>query len=390
MVESIIKSKYILEGQNLELKEDRYILVEDNVIKEIDSIDNLEKYNLSEYDVIDLGEKYLLPGLIECHTHLVMSATEPGHLETVANLNEAEMAINSLHYLKLDLNSGITTSRSLGDKNDIEFTMKRLVASGRVAGPDLYISGSAIRSTNGFSYLGIPHNGPEEVRKTIRENFLKGADYVKLFTTPGMLNPGQTFIPSNLSKDEIKIAVDEAHRQGKFVVAHCIGGQALKDCVESGVDVLEHLYFVSDEDIKLLKDSDVWIGYTSGIYLDEGREEFLSDQTIRKVRYYRENVRNNLTKLIRSNIKFALGTDAYHGNLYKEAIIANELGADKLQCLLGMTVNAAKSCQIDDIKGQLTEGYNADIIAVNTNPLSDLNSLANVNFVMKGGKIYKK
>lgn len=257
-------------------------------------------------------------------------------------------------------------------------------------GPRLLAAGIGMKGSHGAGHIGMPHCGAGEIRHTCRENLKKGADLLKLFITPGVPEPASTFVPSFLSLEEISTAVSEGARLGIPTAAHCIGGQGLKDCIDGGVDVIEHMYMAAEQDVERLAASRCVVDLTSGIFLDPSREEFLSPANALKVRLNRSRVRENVARIIKARLPFVLGTDAYHGFLYREVGYAVELGADPVTAIQGVTSRAARVCRLEDRIGKLENGMEADIIAVEGNPLEDVSRLSQVGLVMKGGVVYRQ
>lgn len=387
MKKKLIMAKNILVGKELNAKENLVIIINGNKIEKI--ISKEEVKNLEEFEIINLGDMTVLPGLIECHNHLCIDARIPNHLELLSYSSEAELTLIALKGLKDDLLSGVTTSRCMADKFNMDIKLKKKIDDGTILGPSLITAGIGIKALHGAGHIGVPHSGVDEFRRSARENLKNGAKVLKLFATPGVAPIGEDFIPSYLSREEIRVVVDEGKRMNVPVAAHCIGGQALCDCVEMGVNVIEHAYAATDKDIEILKDNNVWVDLTSGIYMDEEREEFLSQENAAKVRYHRNNVIESLEKIIKAEIPFVLGTDANHGLLYKEIGYAIELGTDIVTALKGITSNAAIVCGLENKVGSIEEGFLANIIAVDENPLGNWKSLSKVNFVMKEGQIFK-
>lgn len=386
----ILKATRILYGSELKVINNAAIVIENDKIKsvipqkDLESIENIEKIK-----IIDAGNCTIMPGMIDCHSHLNIDANLPEHLELLAWSNECELTLISLKGLSDDLQAGITTLRCLGDKFYIDVTLKEKIQKEKIEGPDILSSGIGIKGLHGSGYIGMPHCGPEAVRETVRENLKRKVDTLKLFITPGQPPQDTDFIPSFLSYEEIKEAVSEGKRLNIPVAAHCIGGEGLRNCINAGVEVIEHAYAVTDEDVELLKQSDCWIDLTSGIFMDPSREEFLSEENVRKTQLSRKKVTECLKKIVKAKIPFVLGTDAYHGKLWREAKFALELGADIKDVLKGLTSNAAKVCHKENSIGSIKEGYIANIIAIKGNPYEDISALSNVDLVVKRGKILK-
>lgn len=385
--QALIADKGLI-GADLQLQENIVVLLKDSVIADILPRTDYETVKPEHCLETNLGNMTLMPGMIECHNHLCIDATLPEHLELLEWSTECELTLLALAGLKADLMSGVTTARCMGDKYYIDIALRKLIESGRMDGPRLLAAGIGMKGVHGAGHIGSPHCGPEEIRSTCRQNLKKGVDLLKLFITPGVPDPCSDFVPSYLSPEEISMAVDEGSRQGIPTAAHCIGGRGLKDCIDAGVQVIEHLYMATDQDVELLAASDCVADLTSGIFLDPSREDFLSPANALKVRLNRSRVRENTARIIAAHIPFVLGTDAYHGYLYREVEYAVELGADTVTALKGVTSHAAKICRLEHRTGSLTPGLEADIIAVNGNPLENVSCLSQVGFVMKGGRIY--
>ena len=388
MSDIILKADRVLVGEDLNLKEHMAVIVRDGKIEEI--VPQAECPAVEGAEVIDLKNTTLMPGMIECHNHLSIDATIPEHLELLAWSTECELTLIALDGFRKDLMSGVTTARCMGDRFYIDVTLKKLIEQGKVAGPKLLAAGIGMKGSHGAGYIGSPHCGPEEIRKTARENLKKGVDLLKLFITPGVPDPESEFVPSFLSLEEIAMAVSEAARKNLPVAAHCIGGQGLKDCIDGGVQVIEHMYMCTPQDAEWLANSKCIVDFTSGIFLDPTREETLSANNAYRVRKNRPRVRERLKLLMSTGVPYVLGTDAYHGYLYREVGYAVELGSDIVTALKGVTSNAAKVCGLGDRIGSLKKGYAADIIAVDGNPLTGVECLANVPFVMQDGNVVKR
>lgn len=388
MKHTILKADRVLLGEDLIPKEKMAVIVCDGKIEEI--VPQAECPAIPEAEIIELTNTTLMPGMIECHNHLSIDATIPEHLELLAWSTECELTLIALKGLKEDLMSGVTTARCMGDRFYLDVTMKKLINQGKVIGPKLLAAGIGMKGSHGAGYIGSPHCGPEEIRKTTRENLKKGVDLLKLFITPGVPDPDSEFVPSFLSLEEIAMAVNEGARKNIPVAAHCIGGQGLKDCIDGGVQVIEHMYMCTPQDAEWLANSKCIVDFTSGIFLDPTREETLSETNAYRVRKNRPRVRERLKLLMSTGVPYVLGTDAYHGYLYREVGYAVELGSDVVTALKGVTSNAAKVCGLGDSIGSLKKGYVADIIAVEGNPLNDVSCLSKVPFVMQNGKVVKQ
>lgn len=385
----ILMADRLLAGKELSPLPGGCVVVSNGKVEKITTRSALSGENLESCEVVELGSRTLLPGMIECHNHIALDARLPDHLEMMARCSESELTVIGIKTLRDDLLSGVTTARTVGEKYYIDMVMRDKIQDGSIIGPRLVCAGIGMRSLHGHGYIGNPYTGAEQMRLTARENMRRGAKLLKLFVTPGMLPVDSDFIPCFLSPEEIRTVVSEGERLGLPTTAHCIGGAGVRHCLEEGVAILEHLYAAGEEELELVQKYGRWVDLTSGIYLDPSREPFLSPQSAEKTRLRREKVRSNLERLVKGGVKFVLGTDAYHTFLYREVVYAVELGADTKTALMGVTSNAALVCGLEDRTGSVCEGYDADLIAVDGDPLESPEALANVDFVMKGGRIYR-
>lgn len=384
---TVLTAERVLTGNDLHEQHEACVLVEGKKIKDIFDRNALKEYK--EIPVVDLGNATLMPGMIECHNHVCLDARRKGYLQRM-NLSECELTLDALKNLQDDLMSGVTTARSCGDRFYIDCIMRDKIKAGEVVGPDVIASGIGMRSMHGHGYVGLPHTGKEEFLHRSRENLLHGVDMLKLYITGGAPPKNGKIIPCYLTEEEVRVVAGEAENLGLPTAVHCIGGEGLRRCVENGIDVIEHAYCITDEDIELVLKKDKWIDITAGVFLDEAREEFYDDGFLESVQMNREAISRNMEKLVKSGVKYSIGTDAFHGNLYRELILAVKFGATNREALMAVGYNAAKMCRKEDRIGSISCGMNADIIAVQGDPLKDISCMKNVNFVMKRGIIYKR
>ena len=378
----LVCASQALEGKNLALLRDAAVVVEGNSIAFVGPRNEaLKKYPLCE--LIDLGGMTLLPGIIDCHSHTSMDAKVPGHLGMM-NDPAPELTLRAVRYAKEDLLSGITTARILGDKHYVDVAMRNAIDKGDIPGPRLLIAGIGMRSIHGHGFVGVPHTGPEEFRKTCRENMLRKVDWLKIFVTAGAPPPQGKHIQSFVSREEIETVTGEARRFGIRSSAHCIGGEGLVDCVKAGIDVIEHAYCAQNDDLKLIKDSGRFVCLTPSVFMDLERNTKNPPNVAMNTEAGRPEVIEAMKRIVSSGVKYAIGSDALHGCMALEASYAVQLGVSCHDALLGITVHAADLCGTSD-RGSLEAGKLADIIATAGNPLENIENLKNVRFVMKNG-----
>lgn len=334
--------------------------------------------------VLNLEEQTVLPGLIDAHNHLSLDTRLDNYLQRMNDPLPA-LAIRALETLKIDLSSGVTTSRCLGDKGFLDGEFKKAINEGRLEGPRLVVATRGMRAWHGHGYVGYPFTGPQEIRMAARENLLAGADIIKIFIT-GTLR-GLKGLPSYFSREEIQVAVEEAHRVGVPVSAHCIGGPGFQWAIECGVDVVEHGYFLTDQDIELLAKADRWLVMTPSVFLNDDRLKTLPSELAEGFSRQRAEVRARMEALVKSGVKFAVGTDAHHGGLALEMKYLVDMGASPKQAIEAGTYAAAQVCGLAEKISTLEPGKYADLVGVQGNPLEDITSLQRVQTVILNGQI---
>lgn len=334
--------------------------------------------------VIDMSGCTLLPGLIDAHNHLSLSPQLNNHPYLMFDPDPV-LVMRTITNLTTDLMSGVTSSRCLGEKNFIDFYIKAAINQGSIAGPRLVVAGRGIKASHAHGFVGTPYDGVEAIRMAVRENLRRGADLTKLFVTGNTKSTG--FLPYYLSPAEIGIAVQETHQAGKKVAVHCIGGDGLTHCLEQGVDVIEHAYFATDEQIEQLVALNRWVVLTPRIFFNDARWSTVSQQSVAEFQYNREEVVERHQKLIRSGVKFAVGTDASHGEFAEDIILLTKLGNTIESALQAATISAARVSEIDADTGSISAGKYADFVAVSGDLANDIEQLRSICFVMKGGQV---
>jgi imidazolonepropionase-like amidohydrolase len=312
-----------------------------------------------------------------------MDAKVPGHLDMM-NDSAPELAIRAVRYAKEDIEAGITTARVLGDKHYVDVALRGAINAGEIPGPRLLVAGIGMRALHGHGFVGVPHTGVQEFRRTCRENMLRKVEWLKIFVTAGAPPVEGRHIPSFLSRGEIETVTGEAMRFGIRTRAHCIGGEGLINCIEAGVDVIDHAYCATDEDLHLIQKAGRSVCLTPSVFMDLERNTNNPPQVARNTELGRERVIGAMRKIVTSGVFYAIGSDALHGRLALEAAYAVQLGVSAREALLGVTVRAAVLCGVKD-RGFLAPGKLADIIAAEADPRQDIENLRRIVFVMKGG-----
>jgi imidazolonepropionase-like amidohydrolase len=337
-------------------------------------------------EVIDCAGQTLLPGLIDCHNHLSLDPSLENYLLRM-NGSIPELTIRAVKTMALDLSSGVTTSRCMGDKGFLDVDCKKAVATGTIVGPRLIVATRGIRAPHGHGYVGYPFSGVEAVRRAARENLSAGADLIKIYITGTVKNVKG--LPHFFSRPEVQAAVDEAHRAGVPVATHCIGGPGLTLALEAGIDVIEHGYFASDAEIDAIGELDRWLVLTPSIFFTDARIRTLPPGLVQPHIQQRAEVGQRMAAVIESGIQFAVGTDGMHGGLSQEITYLTDFGASAAVAIRAATCQAAKVCGMENEIGTLEAGKLADIIGVAGNPYDDISALQRVATVIQAGNVIR-
>jgi len=382
MKETLIRGGLVIDGKGSPPIEKGVILVEGERILGVGKEEEFKgKANIH---VLDCSDQTLLPGLIDCHNHLSLDPRLENYLYRMADPLPA-LTLRACETMKIDLRSGVTTSRCLGDKEFLDVECKKAVAEGHIEGPRLLVATRGIRALHGHGFVGYPFGGIDQIQTAVRENLAAGADVIKIFITGTLRGPKG--IPSFFSGEEIQTAVDEAHRVGIPVATHCIGGIGFECAIETGIDVIEHGYFLTDREIDLLLKSERWLIMTPSTFFTDARIQTLPTHLIEGHLQQRDEVGQRMKAAIKAGVKFAVGTDGMHGGIAQEIQYLVDFGATPIQALMAATCHAAMVCGLEESIGTLEPGKFGDVIGVEGNPLKDIGALKRVKTVISRGEI---
>lgn len=358
---------------------------------------------------VDLAGETCLPGLIDTHTHVLLQedVTREQYDEQLLKWSLPYRTIRGTVAARKALEYGFTTIRDLETEGALyaDVSVRDAINQGWIPGPRMQVATRALDVTGAYPLLGyapevpVPHgvqlvDGPVEARKAVREQISFGADWIKVYADRsyklapgGVLDDIPTFTP-----EELRAIVDEAHREGHKVAAHATALQGVHNAVQAGVDSIEHGDYIADEDLKTMAERGIYYVPTLyiGEYVAQGRAAEGAPVWVDMVKIHADTFR----RALRAGVKIAFGTDV--GGFTWQITAAREFplmvryGMTPVEAIRSATTTAADLMDMQKSVGSLDPGKFADVIAVHGNPLDDVGLLEHVNFVMKGGEVFKR
>lgn len=380
----------------------RWVVVEDNTITGIVAKGSIKIS--SDVEVIDLAGKTLLPGVMDMHVHLTNDAADNFLLRRGYSL--PRKTVKAVKNAEITLMAGFTTVRNLGGPGYAVIAVRDSINSGDVPGPRIWAAGHSVGITGGHcdDNFSPPEmkvkspavaDGPWEVRSKVREQIKYGANTIKVCATGGVFSKGTKVGIQQLTEQEIRAAVEEAHMRGLIIAAHAHGTEGIKAAIRAGVDSVEHCSFMDEESIKLAVKNGTFLScdiYNTEYTLAFGEANGVPEGNINKEKQVSKAQRDSFRRATKAGAKMVFGSDAAiypHGDNGKQFSRMVQFGMTPLQALQAATINSAQLLKQDKQLGQIKEGFLADIIAVNGDPIKDINLMENVSFVMKDGTVYK-
>jgi imidazolonepropionase-like amidohydrolase len=354
--------------------------------------------------IIDLSKYTVLPGLIDCHTHILLQPEDERGVPPVITKSQAFRTIQGVAAAKRDLEAGFTTMRDLDSEGAgfADVAIRDAINRGIIPGPRLFVSTLAITITAGHMNnaglnpdLQIPDpaaiaDSRQAMIAQVRYQVKYGADWIKLYATGTLrhIDPVTLEPLSQVSLEDVRAVVEEAARWRKDVAAHAYGGQGAKNAILGGVRSIEHGMLLDDQLLKLMVERRTFWCPTLSVYLPQDPSE---DTELRRRIIARH--KEVFQKALRMGVRIAFGTDVgafEHGTAAREFKLMVEYGMKPIDAIRSATIHAAELLRMEKLIGTIEPGKYADIIAVEGNPLEDITALSRVVFVMKGGQVYKR
>ena len=398
-----IKGATILDVTNGDLIKNHVVIVKEG---RIDAVSPARSTDIPRgIEVIDLQGHTLLPGLIDMHVHLTSGGGYHGYERL--KLTDERRAILGVVHAKQTLMAGFTTVRNVGAGSFGDVALRDAINDGDIPGPRMLVSGPPIGITGGhcsdnnllppeygISGEGVA-DGPWAARTAVRRNIKYGADLIKTCSTGGVLSKGTKVGAPQYTVEELTALIDEAHSRGLKVASHAHGAEGIINALIAGADTIEHASFIDDEGIRLAIENDAALSmdiYVTEYILGEGASAGILKESLEKERMTGATQRSNFRKAVEAGAIIIYGTDAGvypHGQNAKQLSRMTRFGMTPLQALQSATTVAADVMGLGYEVGKIEAGYAADFVAVEGNPIEQIELLEAPSAVIKGGVRYR-
>jgi len=392
-----VSAKRLLDVETGRFTENPVVRIENGVVVSVGTRAASEKVTF------DLGDVTLLPGLTDCHVHLI-GGEEQTPFQNLAETT-AHAALEGAVNARKTVEAGFTTVRDLGARDFADVALRDEIAAGKIVGPRMLVATKSISATGGHGDLNdLPEDvhmhrysaiadGPEEIRKKVRENVKYGADWIKILVTGGIGSARTDPRQAEYTEEEIRAAVVAAKEKGRDVAVHAHGTLGILRAARAGVRSVEHASMLDDETIAALKASGTFIvsnPQTNAYMLERGAAGGYQDYQLRKSREVKDLKVESLKKAVKAGLPIAYGTDAgvqIHGINGRQLAMYVEAGMTPLQAIQSATLVAARLLRMETKIGKVAPGFYGDLVAVAGDPLQNVRTIESPLFVMKEGRL---
>jgi imidazolonepropionase-like amidohydrolase len=399
---ALLKARRLLDVRTGAYVENAGVWIERGRIREVGLVGRIESHAPKDAVVIDLSRATVLPGLIDCHTHLLarFADSPDGYLIGLATKSEAFRALEGAANARATLNAGFTTVRDVENEGSgyADVALRDAINQGLIEGPRMQVATRGIAAIGQYNPFGVSPDlanfptgaqmisGAEDARRAVREQIGHGADLIKVYAD---------WQHPTLTVEEMRVVVEEAHRQRLKVAAHATTPEGIKNALTAGVDSIEHGHRVDRQGMEMMKEKAVFLVPTVGV-IDEtmpGRLKAATPEQRERMSVFLKGIDQEIKMAVSLGVKLASGFDASEvgrqGRNAQELIGLVRHGLTPLEAVRAATISAADLLGWQDRVGAIEVGKFADLIAVDGDPLVDISVLTQVKFVMKDGKIVK-
>lgn len=401
-------STLVKAGRLLDVVQGRYIenaalWIQGERIKEVGRATDIQAHAPKDAQIIDLGAATVLPGLIDCHTHLMARIPDSpdGYVVNLATKSQAFRALEGAYNARLTLNAGFTTVRDVESEGAgyADVALRDAINQGLAEGPRMLVATRGIAAAGQYEPFGVSPDlvdfptgaqmvsGVEDARRAVREQIGHSADLIKVYAD---------WSHPTLTLEELHVIVEEAHKQGLKVAAHATTPEGIRNALNAGVDSIEHGHMADEQDLELMKAKGAFLVPTVGVIdalVEKSNRKQLTPSQAKARDRFLEGIQQVIARAMRSEIRIAAGFDAgspeQQGRNADELLALTKRGMSPLEAIRAATMNAAELIGWRDRIGALEPERYADVIAVDGNPLVDITVLQQVRFVMKGGVVVK-
>ena len=344
-------------------------------------------------ETIDASGRFVAPGLVDSHVHLMLDGRPDP--ESLTDDSVADASYQAAANLRAAVEAGVTTVRDLGGRGTLALDAADAVADGTLTGPRVLACGENVVMTGGHGHwFGREADGPDEVRKAVREQLKRGADVVKCMATGGVLTSGARTGAPELTPTELEALVDAAAATGVPTAAHAHGAAGIKNAVRAGIDSVEHGTFMDREAAELLAERDAyWVPTASALrgIVDNGVEAGIPEEAVGKAEAAADAFDDAFERALGAGVTVAMGTDAgtpfnRFGDIPRELRYMVDRGMTPTAALEAATVDAAALLGVDDEVGRVAEGYAADLVVLDADPTADVDAWTTPEAVLARGE----